>query len=190
MKRAIVQLESAGAYQQSRYHETPKLPKESADSYEDRTWRERTHYLSDGTVYIPAVQFKNAICDIAQYLSEKIVGKGNNTWAKHFRAGIRVVDNLLLSTTKDEVEKYPQLCNSLGKRGQSGSKVKKHFPLINSWSGEVTFFILDDEITEEIFEKYLREAGGLIGIGKERPANGGDFGRFIVKGIKWSNGMQ
>lgn len=184
MKKAIVTLESAGSYQQSKFHETPKLAKEGHDAYEERTWRERCHHLSDGTLYIPGDQFKNCISDIAKFLGEVIKGKGKSTWTKHFVSGVRVLDPLLLTVKKDEVEPLVQLGSSQGKRG-FGSKVKKYFPLIKEWSGVVEFLIVDDTITEDVFERYLREAGLLVGIGKQRPANGGDFGRFIVKSVKW-----
>ncbi len=188
MKTACVRLESIGAYQQSRYHETPKLNKEGNDAYEERTWRERCHYSSpDEIIFIPGEQFKNAVCEMAQYLSEKIPGKRNSTWTKHFRSGLRVATQLTLNVRKDEVEGYVQLGNSQGKRGTSGSKVKKYFPLIKQWSGDVEFIIMDDTITRDIFENYLRQAGILIGIGKQRPGNGGDFGRFAVKNIVWKD---
>jgi hypothetical protein len=187
MKKAIVTFESAGSYQQSKHHETPKLSKEGHDAYEERTWRERCHYLSDGTIFIPNEHFKNCISDIARYLGEKIKGKGQATWTKHFLSGVRVVDHLLLPVKKDEVPSLAQFCESKGKRGGNGGKVKKYFPLISEWSGDVEFLILDDSISEDVFERYIREAGLLIGIGKQRPANGGDYGRFIVKKVQWKN---
>lgn len=184
MKKAIVMLQSAGSYQQSRRHETPKLAKEGHDAHEERTWRERIHYLSDGTVYIPGEQFKNCIAEVAKFLSETIKGRGKETWTKHFISGVRVLDPLLLPLKKDEIEPLAQYGSSKGKRG-FGAQVKKYFPLIKEWCGTVEFLIVDDMITEDVFERYIREAGLLVGIGKQRPANGGDFGRFIVKSVKW-----
>ena len=185
MKKAIAKLESAGPYQQSKHHETPRLSKESHDDYEKRTWRERCHYLSDDTVFIPSEHFKNCISGVAGYLGEKIKGRGQATWTKHFLSGVRVPEPLLLPVKKDEVEALYQFCSSDGKRGGKGGKVAKYFPLIKSWEGEVEFWIVDDTITQEVFERYLKESGLLIGIGKQRPVNGGDYGRFVVKEVKW-----
>jgi hypothetical protein len=41
-------------------------------------------------------------------------------------------------------------------------------------------------VPTEIFERCLKEAGNLIGVGRFRPQNGGYFGRFTVKSIKWT----
>ena len=186
MRRVTATLESIGAYQQSKHHETPIPKKKNRDDHERDTWRERCHYLSDGTIFIPAIQFRNSLSGIAQYLGEKIQGKGSHTWSKHFLSGIRVATDLVLPVKKDEVECFPQFCNSKGNRGQPGSKVKKYFPLIRKWKGDVEYVLLDDLISEEIFERYLREAGALIGIGKERPQLGGDFGRYQVMKLVWA----
>lgn len=185
MKRALVHLRSAGPYQQSRHYEAETKPKEGHDDFEVRTWRERCHYLSDGTIYIPAVQFKNALCEAGPYLGEKIKGGGQATWSKHFRSGVRVINNLLLPEKKDEVSCLVQFGNAQGKRNAPGGKVKKYFPLINSWEGEVEFIVLDDKITESVFRKHLEAAGTFIGVGKERPSNGGDCGRFLVVDMVW-----
>lgn len=73
-----------------------------------------------------------------------------------------------------------------GKAG-GGSRVKKKFPVIREWSGEVTFYILDDTITEDVFEAHLKEAGNFIGIGRFRPENGGFYGRYSIDKIVWSD---
>jgi len=44
----------------------------------------------------------------------------------------------------------------------------------------VTFYILDEIITKEVFERTLTMAGQFIGIGRFRPQNNGFYGRFEV----------
>ncbi len=185
MKKAIVLLEGIGALLQSKPHWTEKKPKEGFDDYEARTWRERCHYVSDGTVYIPAEMFKNSICEAASYLGEKIKGQGQKTWTQKFRSGIRVPEPLMLDIKKDDVQELKQFCDSQGRRGGKNSKVLKSFPTIPRWGGEVEFWILEGSITEEVFIHHLRQAGNFIGIGKQRPSNGGDFGRFQVIEYQW-----
>ena len=186
MKTAIATLESLSAYQQGRFHQTEKLEKESHEDYEKRTWRERCHVTKEGNIFIPPMAFKICIETAASFLSMSIPGKGKATYTKHFRAGIIVSEGLVLPYKKEDVRGEWVLGNSLGRRRGGGSKVLKCFPTIPEWSGDVTFYILDETITQSVFETHLKEAGNFIGIGVFRPENGGYHGRFEVKQVKWA----
>ena len=123
MKTAIATLKSVATYSQSKFHDTPKLDKESANDYETRTWRERQHYDDKGMVYIPPMAFKNCISEAAKFLSIKIAGKGKATYTKHFEAGVLVMDPVPLGLHKDEVPGEWFFVPSDGRRG-GGSRVK------------------------------------------------------------------
>jgi hypothetical protein len=86
--------------------------------------------------------------------------------------------------TKEQVQGEWLYLSSHGKRGQMD--VLKCEPLIPDWKGTVQYYVLDDTITKEVFEKHLTESGNFIGIGRFRPENGGFYGRFSVKAIKWT----
>lgn len=187
MKTATVILESASPYSQSRLftvNEVPKLEKESAGDYDIRNWRYHQHFDKDGNVYIPPMALKNCLMEVAQYLGEKIPGKGNATWTKHFTAGILCSEPVMLGEHKDAVECETFMCHADGKRS-CGTRVPRTFPVIRSWKGTAIFYILDETITEEVFTRYLQEAGKFIGIGRFRPRQGGFYGRFAVKSVKW-----
>ena len=97
-----------------------------------------------------------------------------------------VAEPLTLPIKKDAVSPLPCLMDSGGRKGSAGgSSVVRNMPTIPNWNGTVDFYILDDTITEDVFERVLSEAGKLIGIGQFRPQNGGYAGRFKVKNIKW-----
>ena len=184
MKTAICELESISAYSQSKFYETEKLNKERPDDYEARTWRDRLHVTPEGLVYIPPMAFKNCLSSVAKYLSIQIPGKGKSTFTKHIEAGVLVTDSLVLPIKKEDVAGEWYFVPSDGKRG-GGKRVKKCFPVIPSWKGKVSFFILDETITEEIFKLHLEESGKFIGIGRFRPQNNGFYGRFKVNDIVW-----
>lgn len=186
MKTAICSLTSQGPYSQSKFINTPKLPKESAIDYEARTWRERMHYDDDGQVFIPPMQFSNNIKEAAKYLSIAIPGEGKARYTKHFEAGVLVTDKMYIGQHKDDIKNESLLVPSDGKRG-GGKRVIKTFPLILEWKGDITYHIFDDKITEEVFSRILEEAGLLIGIGRFRPKNWGYYGRFIVDNIIWND---
>lgn len=184
MKTAKVKLKSISPYSQSRHYETEKLPKELAKDYEARTWRERLHVNDAGQVYIPPMSFKNCLSEAAKFLGIQIPGKGKATYTKHFEAGVLVTDALTLGIKADDVKGEWLFVPSDGVRG-SGKRVNKCFPIIHEWSGEVTFFVLDETITEEVFTNVLQQAGAFIGIGRFRPRNNGFYGRFQVESVKW-----
>ena len=187
MKIAISTVESVSPYSQSKHHSTAKLEKESAQDYEARTWRERLHVTDDGTVFIPPMAFKNSLAEAAKFLSERIPGKGKATYTKHFEAGVLVTDGLILPLKKPDVEGEWLYLNADGRKG-SGTRVERCYPVIRQWAGEVTFYILDETITQDVFRHHLEEAGKFIGLGRFRPRNGGFYGRYTVKGLKWNEG--
>lgn len=185
MKVFTASLESVSVYCQSKHHETPKLQdgKERPDDYENRTWRERMHVDKTGHVFIPAMCFKNSIAEAAKFISMPISGKRNATYTKHFEAGILVTEGLTLDVKKDEVEPLRLFVPSDGVPG-SGKRVWKNFPQIQEWSGEVVYYVLDEIISKEVFEKHLVASGQFIGVGAFRPRNRGVCGRFKVVSVK------
>jgi hypothetical protein len=185
MHIATVKLKSVSPYSQSRFHDIPRDDKETADDHERRTWRERAHSTPDGKLYIPPMAFKNCLSEVAKFLAVQIPGKGKSTYTKHFEAGVLVLDPLVLPVKKDDVAGEWYFVPASGRRGD-GKRVKKCFPVVTEWSGEVTFHVLDDTITEEVFRHHIEEAGKFIGIGRFRPRNNGFYGRFEVVSVKWA----
>lgn len=183
MKIATAHLRSVSPYSQSRYHDTPKQEKERPDDYEMRTWAERLSVTEDGRVFIPPMAFKKSLETAARFLGLQIKGRGKSTYTKHFKAGVLVTDALVLPVKKKDV---PGEVFFVPADGKGGARVKRKFPVIREWSGSVTFYILDDTITEDIFATHLKEAGNFIGIGRFRPENGGFYGRYSVEKIEWA----
>lgn len=174
-------------YSQSRPHETPKLPNETEDAREKRTWREKCNALPDGRIYIPAMAFKQAIDGAAKMVGGKIPGKNAATYSKLFVTGVAVFQDLVLPDKKDTVDSVRLYVNSKGVRG-AGKRVWKYFPRIVSWGGVVEVVILDNEIPNEVFERVMKHAGMAMGVGRFRPENGGTNGRFKVESFDWGKG--
>ena len=184
MRTAIVKMHSISPYSQSKHYDVPKLDKEIPKDYEARTWRERMHVNKDGHVFIPPMAFKNCLSECAKFLSIQIPGKGKATYTKHIEAGVLVTEPLVLPIKKEDADCEWLFVPSDGRRG-GGTRVNKCFPLIREWEGEVTFYILDETVTEDVFKLHIEEAGKFIGIGRFRPRNNGFYGRFEVEDIAW-----
>ena len=184
MKVASVKLKSVSPYSQSKHYDVPKLEKENAKDYEARTWRERLHVNADGKVFIPQMAFKNCLSEAAKYLSIQIPGKGKATYTKHIEGGVLVMEPLVISLKKDDVQGEWLFVPSDGQRGGS-KRVNKCFPVITDWSGIVNFQIFDETVTEDVFTYILTEAGKFIGLGRFRPRNNGFYGRFSVEKVSW-----
>jgi len=185
MKTAIATLRGISPYSQSKHYTTDKLPKELPKDFEERTWRDRVHANEDGNVFIPPMAFKNCLSDAAKFLSIQIPGKGKSTYTKHIEAGVLVTDALILPIKKDEVKGEWLFVPSDGIRG-GGRRVEKCFPVIHQWGGDVTFYILDETVTEDVFRNILEQAGAFVGIGRFRPRNNGIYGRFKVEKLVWN----
>lgn len=186
MKKCIVHLESNAPYTQSRMHHEAKLNKESGADYEERTWRNKAHVTPDGFVFIPSISFKMALDRAGAMLSMKIEGRGKATYTKHFLAGVIIPDDLRLPLKIDDVTKLSINANADGKRG-SGTRVVRHFPQIPKWFGFLECYVVDDTITPPVFEKHMKEAGLVVGIGQYRPERGGNNGRFRCVEFAWSD---
>ena len=179
MKTATATLSSVSPYSQSRYHAEPKLSKEGADAHEERTWRKRLHVSDGGTVFIPPMAFKNCLDDSATYMSAELQIPGQNKarYTKHIHSGVLVLDGLDLGIGPDAVSGEWLRMSPSGKRND-GKRVSRCYPRIDSWAGDVTFYIGDDTVTKDVFVKVLENAGRFVGIGRFRPLNRGFYGRF------------
>ena len=171
-------------YSQSRAYEVPKLDKELARDYEERTWRERMHVDDNGGVVMPCMGFKNCICDSAKLCGIQIPGKGKERYTKHFERGIMVMGNPPIGVHRDDVQGEWLFVPSNGVSGH-GQRVHKCFPRIPEWQVTVEFLVISDGIPKDVFVKVLSEAGLYTGVGRFRPERSGYYGRFDVVNVDW-----
>lgn len=184
MKIAECKLESVSPYSQSRVIQSSKEKKELDKDYEARVWRERCHTAENGHIIIPPMQFCNSLKEAAKYLNLQVPGQGKRTYTKNFEAGVLVNEPVMLPEIADKVKGEWLFVPSDGRRG-GGRRVMKCFPVIQHWVGTVTYWIVDDLITEDVFLEVLKTSGQLIGIGRFRPRNLGYYGRFKVNDHTW-----
>lgn len=184
MKTAVIKLTSAAPLTQSRKHDAPKLEKELADAYEQRTWKNKAHVNDDGRVEIPAFAIKCAVVAAAKYAGDQIPGKGKATWTKKFQCGILIPENAVTDCTVDDITPVTINANPDGVRG-SGKRVFRTFPQLRKWSATLTVLVLDEIITRGVLEKYFTAAGQFVGVGQYRPENGGTNGRFIAEVVSF-----
>lgn len=167
--------------------ESEKAKDESHDKFEERTWRERMHTDENDNVFLSPMSIKNCLAECAKFLGEKIKGCGNNTWTKHFEAGIMVPEPLMLGVKGADVPGQRLFLPADGTRSKSGGKrVWKRFPFLVEWSVSPKIVIMDKRLIDEPekVEEYLIHAGQFIGLGFFRPRNNGYWGRFKVEGFK------
>ena len=165
--------------------EEKALQKKSAAQYEEATFRRRIHVGKNGSAVIPGTFFRGAIIDAAQFLGERVPGKGQATYSKHFLSSVLVLEDHDLGIKPEDMPYERLFVPADGMRGGS-KRVFKCFPYITEWSATVEFTVLDNTITEEVFTRTLEAAGQCIGIGRWRPRKGGQYGRFDVVSVKVS----
>jgi hypothetical protein len=178
-------LRGISPYSQSRPVQSPKIRGELDDAFERRTWRERIHADEKGC-YIPPMAIKNLLTETAEFLGERVRGKGQATYTKHFKAGILVIDPIYLDIPVDKIEGERLFLNADGRRG-GGKRVWRIYPKIPAgWRAEGRLFVVDPVLIDNMskIKDYLEHGGQLIGIGRFRPINNGFYGRFAVE--SWS----
>jgi len=189
MRLCKAYIESFGPYSQSAQHDTPFLDRENANDYDIRTWREKCTVV-DGKVVIPAMALKQAVDTAAYKLGEKVPGRRGATYRNFFTSGFICNDHVPISNgraiTKDDAVMVRISANADGVRG-SGKRVPRRFPLFHKWHGVAEFTIVDDVITQEVFERHVKAAGQIVGIGRFRPEKGGTNGRFRVTKFEWGS---
>ena len=70
MKIAKIKLRQTEDLTFGKFHQAEKLPKELADDYERRTWREKCHYDVFDNVIIPGTMIANCIRESAKFLTD------------------------------------------------------------------------------------------------------------------------
>jgi hypothetical protein len=184
MRTAIVTIKGVTPYSSSRALESERGAKESADDFERRAWRERLSVDSAGVAFIPGIAFKKALDSAAKRFPIKMKGRGKTTYAKFMEASIFAENLTLAGVTRDNVKHERLFVPSDGKPGGS-SRVWRTFPIVHSWGGEVVFTLLDETVTEDVFEKTMTQALAFVGVGRWRPERGGIYGRANVEGVVW-----
>ena len=186
MKRVFCELESLSSVAFCKPSQEKKNQNESMEDFERRVWVERCHVNGNNELEIPGIMFKKSLESASKFLNMKIKGEGNSTYTKNFKAGIAITSPVALGVKKENIKGDWQYVPSDGKVGGS-SRVYKCFPQVDKWNGALEVVILDDKITEDVFKKTLDAAGMFIGVGRFRPINGGDKGRFKVTSVKFEN---
>ena len=177
-------------YSQSAKHETPMLDRESHDDYDKRTWLEKTTTNKEGIICIPAMAWKQCLDTSAWKLGEKVPGRRSATYKGFFASGFFCDSDVPIANgkpiTKKDADCVQISANSDGVRG-SGKRVPRRFPSFPQYHGIAEFTIVDDLITEEVFERHFKAAGIVVGIGRFRPEKGGTNGRFKATKFEWEN---
>ena len=180
-------LKSAGPILFGKKISSERQTGESHEAFERRTWRERMHVTKDGSVFIPACALKRTLENVAQYLSESVPGKGKATYTKHFKAGLMVIEDIILdgSVKAKDVQGVWMNVPSDGRRGGS-KRVDRCFPVIPEWSASAEVICVDPLLIDnpEKVEEYIVHAGKFIGLMSMSPRNGGSFGRFSAENFK------
>jgi hypothetical protein len=160
--------------------EVESLDRESPADYEKRTWMHKAH-VNDGSVFIPALAFKNGLEAAAKYSGEKITGARGKTWTAKFASGVLVVKNVAIGKSGD-LKPLWLFVPSDGKKGGK-SRVNKCFPTLDRWTGTLEVHVLDEIVTKDKLKETLIEMGNYIGLGSLRIQNGGILGRFTVGAV-------
>lgn len=177
-------------YSQSAMLTSPKKDRESAEDYDIRTWREHCTVNKDGQVSVPQMAWKQSIDTAAVKLGLKVPGRGTARYANFFLSGYLCDHDVPLSNGKPLTPQDARMeavwCDPGGKRG-GNKRVLRRYPMFDKYHGTVEFTIIDDLITEAIFEQHFQAAGFIVGIGRFRPEKGGSHGRFKATKFEWGS---
>jgi hypothetical protein len=190
MARVTIENHTGSVYSQSGMIRMPALPRESANDFDERTWRAHCSTNREGYVVIPVMAAKMALDDAAKKLGMKVKGRGSATYAKFFASGVFpggevvLMDHAGKPLTPADASVVTISANPRGLRG-GGQRVDRRYPVFERCRATVDFIISDPIITQEIFKQHVEVAFSLIGIGRFRPEKGGINGRFKVVKIEF-----
>ena len=189
MKDVTITIEGLTPLSFSRPVEATKERGQSWDEFEKTIWKRKAHADDNEVAFIPGNFFFNALADQAKAENEKIKGKGQQTYSGLFKRGIAAITDLSLGVKVDDMKAISLNCDSKGKRGGGNGMVLRTFPIFTKWAGNLTFRIFDDNIPQDVFERYFSNSGLLQGVGRGRPAMGcaAGNGRYRPTSFKWAD---
>jgi len=179
-------LQGAGTISFSRKidKEFPRDTEEEWDDWERRVWRERAHQDEQGNIVIPQTALHKALAATCVYLALKWKNQG---YKKFFQAGLMFTQPLRVNAHRDDLRPFWLSVSATGdKSGSGGRVVDRCYPELREWEASGTCVVTEPKVTEDIFEMVLRKCGLFNGLGRWRPANGGQNGRWVVKSIQWT----
>lgn len=157
--------------------------KEDPAEVEERTWREKLHFDSEGQVYIPGENSHENLKGAASYWNQKIPGEGNKTYTDVFARGV-ICENLYLGLHKDDQKNilpFGKMVNGTPSKGKkSGCKVYKIRPQIPVWGGTFKIHVFDARLYSEIIRVVMTYGGIYIGHCDWRPV----YGRFDLVSLE------
>ena len=187
------QIAGTSPYSQSRRADLFEAKKsdESADEFDERTWRLKAHVTDDGdSIIIPAHGMHQAIIEGAQ--KGRLIPTAAKSKAerlnKRVTTGIMLIGDVQTNMKLSECRKVTIQANTDGKRG-SGKRVPRRFPEWSPWTASFDVALLDDTLTIDDLVKAVTWAGLVAGVGRFRPTNGGHNGRFKIidaKPYQWT----
>lgn len=180
------QLESAGPLLMGKKITTLSDEGESPAAHDQRCWQERMHVDNNGQVFIPAIALKRTLASTARYLSERIPGKGQATFTKHFTSGILVLTDLMVGISAKDVRGVTINVPAQPQKPK-GPRVDRKFPVIPQWQASFEIMVNDPILISwpKKIEQYLHFSGKFIGLLSMRVGNGGQHGRYSVKNVKY-----
>ena len=190
MLMAHCEIKGIGSLVLGRPMQSPRGTDEDAAQHDARCWRERAHKDAEGYAAVSAISIQRSLVDAAKRLNHKVPGRRGENYKTAFDCGVDVVaDNnvvRVLPATKDaDVQGQSIFVPSDGKRGGS-NRVWRKFPIFSSWSLKFDARVLDNTISEKVFENHLKAAGLFIGIGSMRKGKGGPNGQFSVVSLSFT----
>jgi len=103
MYRAIVTLKGIAPYSQSKQHRTDFLEGESNEAYDNRTWREKCNYDLDGTVFVPAMAFKQSMDVAAKRLAIPDPDNRKANFTKYFVSDVICEGPMSIGINKNDM---------------------------------------------------------------------------------------
>lgn len=174
------------------------MDKEDGRAFEEKVFVERLHLNGKGQVCVPRTALKNMLGSTASYLGDTVPGGGKRTYTKLFKSSVIISDDPVVMvngkpvTVKDTAKPGQKdkpigsewvYAHSDGKRNGTGSRVWRLFPEVDNWELSVDVEVHDQRITDDVLLRHFVAAGIYNGLGRHRPQNEGDHGRFEVVAV-------
>lgn len=182
-----VKIKGISPYSSSRMYDMRAAgdPNEPLDEIERKNWRLKCNVNRDGYWVIPAQAIKQCLDAGAKRRGIKKTGRA--TWTKHFTSGVAVMQDASLGVLVADLTDAECFIGAMSSEGKKngGRRVIRYFPQLPTWQIDVEFVIydaaFDNDAGRDAFLTALREAGTFVGLGRWRPENQGNNGRFVIE---------
>ena len=166
-------------YKKELADELSKLKKDQLKDWEEKNWKRKAEYDTEGNLLLPAEWLKQSLVAACKFSRDVpwFATSKNQTYTAYMQSTVITVNEPV--GVMSDLDYYGAFVGARGKN--SPTKTWRVRPLLKQWGTSFKLHDPDGRMKPEELNKILTVAGTMVGVGDNRINN---YGRFTVEEVK------